>query len=106
VRRGKPHAVADLISAAFKNKKVKQKLSAYSAFPHWKEIVGEEIAKVAIPEKIHRKRMLIVQVESAAWAQELTLRKQELLDRIDSFGQGAVIEDIRFITGNPARFNR
>lgn len=74
-------------------------MSEYSAFPEWPEIVGAEIAAVAVPEKIVKRKLLVVRVIDAAWTQELSFRKRELLELLSGFG--TPIEDVRFVTGDP-----
>lgn len=85
---------------------LKKKAEEYAAFPFWKEIVGEEIASVAVPEKIIGGRVLKVRVIDAVWAQELSLMKTELLEKIHSSGKGALVDDIRFTIGNPKSFQQ
>ena len=95
----KPRAVSEVLEQTLGAYRLKAKLKEYSAFPNWREIVGEEIAAVAEPEKILRGKVLVVRVKDAAWAQELSMRKSEIIQRWDDFGSGALIEDIRFVTG-------
>ena len=101
-----PKSIADILSIAVKRPDLKQQFDRYAAFPHWAEIVGPEIAKVAIPEKIIRKRVLVVRVLDSAWAQELSLQKEQLISKVCAFEVGAQIEEIRFLTGNPKQFDR
>lgn len=101
-----PKSVGDILAGALQSHALKLKAKEYAAFPHWEEIVGEEIASVAIPEKIVAGRVLKVRVIDAVWAQELSLMKTELLDRIHRFGKGALVDDIRFTIGNPKSFQK
>jgi len=99
--RGNLKAVSSLLEGTFKAFHLKKKVASYSAFPHWEEIVGKEIAKVCVPEKIVRGNILVLRVLDAVWAQELSLRQNEILSALHAFPKGALIEDIRFVTGNP-----
>lgn len=103
-RMAKPSALADILQGAFRSPVVKAKVQQYSAFPHWEEIVGPELAAVAIPEKIVRGKVLYIRVIDSAWAQEIALMKTQLLEQIRRFGMGAVIEDIRCTISNPRVF--
>ncbi len=103
-RTATPVGIADILERAFVAPEMKNKVREYAAFPHWEEIVGPEIAAVAMPEKIARGRVLYVRVVDAVWAQELSLMKGQLLEQIRKFGAGAVLEDIRFTVGNPRAF--
>ncbi|MCB0323839.1 MAG: DUF721 domain-containing protein [Bdellovibrionales bacterium] len=80
-----------------------KKIEQYSAFPDWPLVVGEDIARVAKPEKILRGNTLVVRVLDAAWAQELSMLKTQLMDSIFEYGLGGTIVDIRFITGSPSQ---
>ncbi len=97
----KPKTASEILSATLGAYHLKDKLSEYEAFPHWREIVGDAIAEVAKPEKIIRGKVLVVRVLDAAWAQELSMKKVEIIDRMYRSNRGAMIEDIQFVTGNP-----
>lgn len=96
-------SVSDVLQSALGKFRIAKKVAEYSAFPHWEEIVGPEIAAVAVPEKIIRGKVLVIRVFDAAWAQELSMQKRELLDKLNNFGSGAVIEDLHFLTGSSQR---
>ena len=97
-RSRRPEAISGVLDSALGHLHLEKKLQEYAAFPHWPEIVGAEIAAIAVPEKLIRGKILAVRVADPVWAQELSMQKQQLLDKINNFGQGAVIEEIRFIT--------
>jgi predicted nucleic acid-binding Zn ribbon protein len=100
-RSAKPKAAAELLSQTLRAFGLEKKAERYAAFPRWEEIVGAEIASVAIPERISRGNVLIVRVLDAAWSQELSMQKQELLAKLQAVDIGAVVDDLRFITGDP-----
>ena len=101
-RNSRPVATASaILDRALQHARLQNKIREYAAFPEWETIVGEEIAKVARPEKILRGKILVVRVVDAAWAQELSMQKSMLLDRIFEHKLGATIEDIQFLSGNP-----
>jgi len=99
-----PKSISDLLDSALGSFPLRKKAREYAAFPYWREIVGEEIAKVAVPVKIVRGRVLHVRVVDAVWAQELAMRKPEILDGIHRLGKGAPVEDITFSIGDPKSF--
>lgn len=100
----KPRSASDILQGTLKAYRLDKKLDQYKAFPHWPEIVGDDVAKVAFPEKIVRGKILVVSVIDASWIQELSLQKLDLLEKIHSFPLGAAIEDIKFVSGNPKAF--
>lgn len=97
----KPVPIAAALESTFKSLHLKKKLSQYAAFPHWPEIVGEELAKVAYPERITRSKVLVVRVTDSVWAQELSFQIPAILERMRALNIGANIEQIRFVTGRP-----
>jgi predicted nucleic acid-binding Zn ribbon protein len=70
-------------------------LSEYGIITRWSEVVGEKIAAVTRPERFER-GILFVAVSSAPWRNELTLRRQEIIDKINTGAGGSVVKDIRF----------
>ena len=99
--RAAPENISKILGSALGSFTLRKKTKEYSAFPYWEEIVGKAVAEVAVPEKIIRGKVLVVRVLDAVWAQELSLKKNEILDGIHRFGKGAVIEDIKFNIGSP-----
>ena len=71
------------------------KLSEYDVLTQWEEIVGAQVARVTVPERIDN-GVLLVHVASAPWRAELTLRRREILDHIKARTGRDVVRDIRF----------
>ena len=74
------------------------KLEGYRIWSLWNDIVGEQIAKRAQPERL-RNRILFVRVSNSVWMQELQTMKPMLLERIHKAVKKAGIDDIRFKLG-------
>lgn len=62
----------------------------------WKECVGEAIAKYSSPLEI-RKGKLFVRVENAAWRYELSLKKVQIIDKLNISFKKKLIRDIIFV---------
>ncbi|MCB0725873.1 MAG: DUF721 domain-containing protein [Ignavibacteria bacterium] len=62
----------------------------------WKECVGEAIAKYSTPLEI-RKNKLFVRVENAAWRYELSLKKAQIVDKLNDSFKKKLIRDIIFV---------
>ncbi len=62
----------------------------------WKEAVGDAIASYSSPVQL-RKNKLLVSVESAAWRYELSLRKQEIIDRLNGHLDRKIVREIIFV---------
>jgi predicted nucleic acid-binding Zn ribbon protein len=95
VLKRKPDLVRDLLRRTFKRFGLDRELDRYQFVLHWKEIVGEEIAKRAFPSHI-RGTSLVVNVSGSAWAQELSFQKQVILRRLKRFVPADSIRDIIF----------
>lgn len=83
-----------VMPAALKEFGLDKKARSYAVITGWAEIVGEKVAEVTVPEKIDR-GVLTVKVTSPVWKYELTMRKQEILQKIaKEFGPYEVKEII------------
>ena len=62
----------------------------------WPKAVGKKIAdKTSVQDVKHG--ILIVHAESPVWAQELQLKKKEILSNLNSALKKKTIKDIRFV---------
>lgn len=84
-----------VLDSLMKTLGIEKNIEQYQIFNMWNSIVGEQIAKVAQPERIHN-GVLIVVVSNAPWRTELTFRKKEILEKIHSTLNSTSITDIRF----------
>jgi len=74
---------------------IRKKLREQEVFFLWAEAVGERIAKVTIPVRIHQ-GTLFVSVKTGPWRNELTMRKKEIIDRINGSLSEEIVRDIKF----------
>ena len=74
---------------------IEKQIEQYKVFEAWNTIVGEQVAKVAQPERLHG-GTLIVTVSNAPWRAELTYRKKEILEKIYLTLKTKSITDIKF----------
>lgn len=99
-RRRDPLAAEKVLALALKKYGIDKDIARYKFVLHWKEIVGEEIAKRTRPECI-RKDALIVRVVNSSWAQELSFQKEVILARLKRFlSNDATVGDIQFYVGD------
>jgi len=75
---------------------IQRKLKQYEAVTQWAEIVGQHIAKEAEPQKIE-KGVLLVRVRTSVWRNELNMRKQEIIGKLNRAIGEEVIKDIKFL---------
>ncbi len=105
-RRATPESVASLVAPSLKRLRIAGKMKQYSVFQYWPEIVGENIAKVAQPDKIVRGQILVIRVIDATWAQELTLQKTKILEKFRQVPSGPTLTDIRFVVSGPVGLHK
>jgi predicted nucleic acid-binding Zn ribbon protein len=74
---------------------IDQTLQQYNVLTSWASIVGEKIARVTMPQRIEN-GILFVQVSSAPWRAELTMRRMEILEKVNAAAGRQVVREIRF----------
>ena len=74
---------------------IRKKLREQDVFSLWKQAVGGRIGDVATPTRMLR-GTLFVSVESAAWRNELNMRKREIIDRLNEILTEEIVRDIKF----------
>jgi len=94
-RRRGPVRVGVALENLVRQLGIEGKLSEYGVMTQWEEIVGAQVARVAVPERIDN-GVLLVHVTSAPWRAELTMRRREILEHIRARAGRDVIRDIRF----------
>ena len=94
-----PDAINLVLKRALKRKGLDKDIARYQFVLHWEEIVGEEIAKRAVPECV-RGDTLVVRVKDSAWAQELSFQKNVILKRLAHYsGKELKLNDVHFYVG-------
>lgn len=74
---------------------IQPKLKEYEAVLQWEAVVGEQIARVTTAMRITQ-GTLFIKVANSVWRYELTLRKKEILHRLNAALGGEVVRDIKF----------
>jgi len=74
---------------------ITKKLREYNVLTSWETIVGEQIAKVSKPQRIEN-GILHVAVGSAPWRAELSMRRREMIEKINTAVGKKVVREIRF----------
>ncbi|MBP2626759.1 MAG: hypothetical protein H6Q68_1470 [Firmicutes bacterium] len=90
--------MADIIPLTIKNMNLQKKYNAQSVIAHWKKIVGDDIAIHAYPV-IVQSGILVVGVNNSVWCHHLSMMKESIMDKINSFIGEKLILDIRFKAG-------
>lgn len=84
---GEPKPIGELIDQLISQRDWRDGLSEGEIFVRWSEVVGEEIATKCEPIEIKNGKLLI-QCVSTAWATQLNLIKNQLLESIQKLAPG------------------
>ena len=99
-----PIPLKDILENYLKKNKLQYKIKGYQIIYNWAEVVGEEIASHSCPIKIHG-QTLFLRVESNVWANELNVRRGEIINKINRIAKEEMITEIRFKI-QPAPFKK
>ncbi|MBW1740262.1 MAG: DUF721 domain-containing protein [Deltaproteobacteria bacterium] len=94
----KPAPLGTILQEALKASRIDVDLDAYGLWQHWKDVVGPVIAENTRPEAIKGK-LLLVNVSSAPWMQQLQYLKPELIEKLNQTIGKEAVGDIRFKIG-------
>ncbi len=94
-KHSRAKALGDAIEELVQNLGIKKKLREYDAVLQWEQIVGEQIAKVSTATRI-TKGVLFVKVKTGTWRNELTMRKPEIIKKINTTIGEEIVGDIKF----------
>lgn len=88
------------LESFLKKKKWIKKIKGYQIIDNWENLAGKEIALSSQPIKIQDK-CLFLAVKSNVWANELNLRKGELIGKINQEAGEKIISNILFKVRRP-----
>jgi predicted nucleic acid-binding Zn ribbon protein len=74
---------------------IQKKLQEYDAVVYWESVVGERIAQMTRATRILQ-GVLFVHVKTSTWRNELTLRKKEIIDKLNLVVGINAVKDIKF----------
>ncbi len=91
-----PELISEVLSNLISERDWENGLAEGTLFTTWSKIVGVEIAQHTTPISI-LDGVLTVQTSSTAWATQLSLVSDQLLETIQNDVTGILIESLRFI---------
>jgi predicted nucleic acid-binding Zn ribbon protein len=97
-KMGSPAPLGTVLKQAMQASRIDVDLDAYRLWEQWKDVVGPAIAQNTQPEAIKGK-LLLVNVSSAPWMQQLQFLKPELIEKLNETLGKELVEDIRFKIG-------
>lgn len=95
IRKENMQTLGDALKQLVRSLGIEKQVEQYTVFDVWNEAVGQQVAKVAQPQRLHN-GVLIVTVSNAPWRTELTFRKREILERLRERMGTDAITDITF----------
>jgi predicted nucleic acid-binding Zn ribbon protein len=91
-----PKHIGASLRGIIKDLGMEKKLDQVRVVRVWSEIVGDNIANIAVADRVFED-ILYVKVKSPTWRTELLFQKRNILQRIDAKIGKNIIKDIRFI---------
>ena len=95
-RRAKP--ISGIVEGLMKSLGLSRTYDGWQVVANWPEIVGETIAGVSRAVR-YEQGVLYVAVEKDVWRQELAMRIDTILEKIQSMPYGRAVEKIQLIRG-------
>ncbi len=74
---------------------ITKKMKQFSVITSWAEIVGEQIARVTEADRMEN-GILFVKTATAPWRNELTMRRMEIMEKVNAAAGSKVVKEIRF----------
>jgi predicted nucleic acid-binding Zn ribbon protein len=94
-----PQLVGDVLNELIQKRDWVRGIAEGNIFSEWKKIVGDEVATHSTPISLTEGR-LTIQSSSTAWATQLNLMKEKLLNTISNTAPGALVEELYIIGPN------
>lgn len=88
-----PQELGKVMKAVLREFKLEKKAGDYEVILAWPEVVGEKVAEVTVAESLTR-GILHVKVADSVWKYELSMRKREILHRLQRRFPDVLLKDI------------
>jgi predicted nucleic acid-binding Zn ribbon protein len=85
--------LGDAIKELFRQEKIDERMSQYAVKSSWKDIAGEFIASSTTDISFNN-RTIFLTIKNSALKQEVSFRKEELLNNVNKFCGYALIDKI------------
>jgi predicted nucleic acid-binding Zn ribbon protein len=88
-------SIGAIIQQWLRANNLEEKLQQQSVPNYWIEIVGESVAKHATIERVDKGKMF-VKVESAVWRNELSMRREEIRQKVNEHFGAEIVKEVIF----------
>jgi len=95
LRMKRPTSINSILPKVLENLGIKKGVEAHKSFVFWDKAVGKTIAKHSKPFSV-KKGTLFVRVEGSVWANELSLMKKKIINKLNKMIGHESIKDIVF----------
>lgn len=92
------YSLEQILPLTLKSLGITRKFTVQSIYTHWEEIVGKEIAAHSNPRSTQN-AILFISVINSSWCHHLTMMKEQIIDKINTFAGEKIVNDIRFHAG-------
>lgn len=88
----------EIISVMLENKDIKKALTRSNLYKFWSKVVGEKFAEKSKPYSMLGGGIMVIACENAVVAQELTLKKTQLLVKLEPYLKSLKmnVKDLKF----------
>jgi predicted nucleic acid-binding Zn ribbon protein len=93
--RNQPKPLGAAIQDLAKHLGLEKNLEEYQVVTSWGDVVGEQIAKVTQAQRMEN-GVLFVGVSTAPWRAELSMKRMEIMQKINDALGKKVVKEIRF----------
>ncbi|MEO0102434.1 MAG: DUF721 domain-containing protein [candidate division WOR-3 bacterium] len=98
-KKGKDFSLlSETIKEIIKNLGLDEEIVAWQAVLHWKEIVGEKVAKYAKAVEV-KEGVLYLSCFNPTWRTQLFLMKKEIINKANRVIGRELIKDMKFLRG-------
>lgn len=87
-------SLASALRRAIEREGLERGITEQRLFQQWEEVVGAAIAGQTVPQRL-RGGILWLQVRDAAWRQELSLMRRELIAKINAWAGEDMVRELR-----------
>ena len=95
MKHSQPKLIGGVIDSTIRVLGIGRRLKDFEVLDRWPQIVGEQIAKVAVPQRLENGK-LFVHVSQAPWRNELVFLKNALIQKINKEMEQDIVKDIVF----------
>ena len=95
-RKNSPEKLSSLLDGFLDNPIYSQYMLEGKLKENWSNLVGDRVAEIAVIASFEPPELKL-KIESPAWKMELSYRKDEILEKVNTFLNSKVINRLTFI---------